>query len=154
MDQVSEALIAGVASLIGALAGALVGSKATIRAARISARTEVAKSRYETRHPAYQALTTSLNQLRHSLEANDADFELAAFEAADQRVHDNIVEVSREGPREVAEIAQDMGWECYELKKEVRNGQLNSRAARINAWQTRIVPWRDDLDEAMQQHGI
>ncbi|MFE7835798.1 hypothetical protein ACFU53_06920 [Streptomyces sp. NPDC057474] len=141
MDEGLAALIAGVASLIGGLAGARMGSKATI-----------ASARYKGRQEAYHALTTALNQFRHSLEAND--FTQASFEAADRRVHDVVNDVSREGPPKVAKIAKDIRLRCLEIRQEVEGGNLGSLDQRVAAWRARILPLRDDLDEAIFKHGI
>lgn len=142
MDEGLAALIVGVSSLIGGLAGARIGSKATI-----------ATARYQGRQRAYQALTTSLNQFRHSLEANE-DFDEKALKAADQSVHDDVNEVSREGPPKVATIAKDIGNLCWRIRLDVEGNVLDSRDKRVEAWQTRIVPRRDKLDEAIFKHGI
>ncbi|MGW7713953.1 hypothetical protein ACWGKK_06490 [Streptomyces chartreusis] len=152
MDDSLATLIVGAAGLIGGLVGARLGGKATVKAATIAAAATVATKRYEGRHPAYHALTTSLNQFRHSLEAND--FVQADLKAADQRVHDVVNEVSREGPPKVATIAKDIRQLCWGIRLAVEDRKLNTRDERVGAWQTRIVPRRDDLDEAIFKHGI
>ncbi|MER5475329.1 hypothetical protein [Streptomyces sp. NPDC002685] len=156
MDDALATVIVAAVGLIGGLAGARIGSKATAKAATIAAAATVATKRYDGRQPAYHALTTSLNQFRHSLEANDVV--PADLKAADQRVHDVVNEVSREGPPEVAEIAKEIRDRCWGIRLDTEPGRrgprLGSRDERVEAWQTQIVPLRDDLDEAIFKHGI
>ncbi|MCZ0991679.1 hypothetical protein O1M54_50240 [Streptomyces diastatochromogenes] len=145
-------MIAALASLIGGLVGALIARGAAVRAARINAEASVATKRYEAQLLAYQAFQTSLNLLRRSITATDVV--LADLEAADQVVHDNINVVSSLAPKDVADIAIDIGWTCRTIREGIQYGDIASPDERNDAWRTRIQPKREALNVAIREHSV
>jgi hypothetical protein len=152
MDPGLVALIAALASLIGGVVGALIARGATLRAAGINAEAPVVTKRYEAQLDAYKAFQSSLDLLRRSLTAND--FDLEGFEAADQVVHNNINVVSHLAPKDVAEIADEIGWTCRKIRERVQAGRSASPQARDAEWQTWIQPQRKALNAAVRKHHV
>ncbi|GGW65798.1 hypothetical protein GCM10010503_48740 [Streptomyces lucensis JCM 4490] len=150
MDPGVVALIAALASLIGGLVGALIAKSATLDAASINAKAPVVTKRYEAQLDAYKAFQSALDVLRHSLTAND--FDRIVFKAADQAVHDNINVLSHLAPKDVAEIAEKIGWTCRKVRLRVQGGRSASTRARNAEWETWIQPQRKALNAAIRKN--